>query len=106
MKYVIILFALLLSGCATDKPLIIDNKPIIRPLPSMLECEQLTKLDNGTREALVNKIAELASIYKECALLNKEKKEWIERGVVVDIKAHGKKPTANDLPVLKARRYK
>jgi hypothetical protein len=105
MNYVIILLVLMLSGCATDKPLIIDNKPIIRPLPSMLECEQLTKLDSGTREALVNKIAELASIYKECALLNKEKKEWIERGVV-DQSANGKKPTATDKQVLKARRYK
>lgn len=69
-----------LAGCASTSPVVVPDTQMERPLPNMALCQQLSKLDSDTFEAVINKLAEVAALYKECASLNKEKGAWIERG--------------------------
>lgn len=68
MKYLLIV--LMLAGCATVKP--VEPLKINPPASAMSECASLTPLEANTFKAVVEKLADLTSLYKECKLKHEE----------------------------------
>lgn len=74
MKYILLL-TMLLTGCATTKPVIPLN--IQAPSEIMKDCEELEKPKDFTFGAFVVANLEYKKLYEQCKNQNKAKKDFI-----------------------------
>jgi PBP1b-binding outer membrane lipoprotein LpoB len=76
MKYIIVIFAFLLAGCAS-KPVPVKQKFPEAPQQLMEPCQDLKKLEKDTKLSDVAKtITENYTLYHECTIKSKAWVEW------------------------------
>lgn len=75
MKYLLIL--LLLSGCATQQPQIIDIPKVQPSADIMFDCEDFIYPKNGSYDELKVILIQNKGVYEQCNKQNLSKKEFI-----------------------------
>ena len=68
----------MLTGCATTSTA--PDLPRTPPQEAMKACKALKPLTDDSMEALVEKLGEVGTQYKECASLHEELRKWVEDG--------------------------
>jgi uncharacterized lipoprotein YajG len=72
-------FILLLAGCATTSPQLINIPKVQAPLEIMGDCGVLDKLKDGTFEEAIELLVSNSKIFYDCKNLNQAKKDFIIR---------------------------